>query len=680
MSEMPEALDDPFMWLEEVDGDEALAWVRTRNAETEADLFTEATFERLRAETLEILEADDRIPMPSRQGEVVYNFWTDREHRRGLFRQTTWTQYLAEDESWETVLDIDALSAEEGQSWVLKGLAIRKPDRTRLLVELSPGGGDASTTREFSLTDRRFVSEDEGGFVRPVAKGWLRWIDEDTVYVATDFGPGTMTTSGYPRTVRRWSRGTPMDAAPVVFEGEETDVSVNATVSTLPGVEHQVFSRSIDFYNRRRWILRDGELVEIEVPTGDDVSVRERWMLVRPRTDWTIDGHTYPGGSLLAADLEAFLAGDRRLHVVFEPTATTSLSTYSWTRNHLLINILDDVRDRIEVATPAQGWERRPFKGQPPVWSVGAVAMEADDNDDCLMSGNDFVTPSSLYYGAIGEQPKILRRSTARFDADGFAVTQHFVASLDGTRIPYFVVAPEGGHETPAPTLLGGYGGFEVSSQPAYSGVLGRSWLLAGGTYVLANIRGGGEYGPAWHLAGLREHRHRIYEDFEAVARDLIARGVTTPAQLGCSGGSNGGLLVGNMYVRSPELWGAIVCQVPLLDMRRYHLLLAGASWMAEYGNPDEPADWEFIKTFSPYHLVDADRRYPPMLLTTSTRDDRVHPGHARKMAARLSQLGHDVTYWENIEGGHGGAADAAQQAVMSSLAYTFLQRHLMAG
>ena len=680
--------EDPYVWLEDVDGDAALEWVRARNASIEADLFADPRFEPLRAGTLEVLEADDRIPMPSRHGDVVHNFWTDREHRRGLIRRTSWTDYVAGTEQWETVLDIDALAEVEGQSWVYKGSATRRPDRRRTLIDLSPGGGDATTTREFDLGEKRFVPPEEGGFVRPVSKGSLRWIDDDTVYVASDFGPGTMTTSGYPRTVRRWSRGTPIEDAPVVFEGEEGDVSVSAQVATLPGHRHHLFHRSLDFYTSRTWILRDGaddpEPVEIGTPIDAQVGVRGTWLTVHPRFPWTTDdGTTYDAGTLLAIDLDDFLAGKRDLAVVFQPTPTASLGWYGWTRNLLLLSVMEDVRDRIEVVSPGD-WRRRPLPGAPQLWSVGAGPMDPDENDDCLVSGNDFLTPASLYVTTATtretpSEPQLLRRSTERFDATGLETTQHFVASADGTRIPYFVVGPRPGTtDGPRPAILGGYGGFEVARQPVYSGVLGRSWLTAGGTYVLANIRGGGEYGPAWHQAGLREKRHRIYEDFEAVARDLVARGITSPSQLGCMGGSNGGLLVGNMYVRSPELWGAIVCQVPLLDMRRYHRLLAGASWMAEYGDPDVPDDWAYLQTYSPYHLVEADRTYPPILLTTSTRDDRVHPGHARKMAARLLDLGLDVSYWENIEGGHGGAADAAQQAVMSALAFTFFQRHLM--
>jgi prolyl oligopeptidase len=550
------------------------------------------------------------------------------------------------------------------------------------LVALSPGGSDASTTREFDMVEKRFIAADEGGFVRPVAKGSLTWIDDDTVYVMHDFGPDSLTTSGYARTVRRWKRGTPIEEAEVVFEGETTDVVVGAYVATLPGYRHHVFVRMIDFYSARSSVIRNGEgdPVEIDVPLHAEADPHERWLIIKPREDWTVGGTTYAAGSLLVADLDAYLAGDRSLTVLFEPTPTTSLSNYAWTRNYLLLTTQEHVRDRIEVLTPADGWSRRWLAGLPDVWSIGGGGMDSDETDECLLQGNDFVTPLTLFYTTIDahdqQPPEVLRTSPARFDASGLGITQNFATSADGTKVPYFVVGPKDGQSGPAPTLVGGYGGFEISNTAAYSALIGREWLAAGGTYVLANIRGGGEYGPNWHRAGLRENRHRVYEDYEAVARDLIARGITTPQQLGTTGGSNGGLLVGNMYVRSPELFGAIVCQVPLLDMKRYSHLLAGASWMAEYGDPDTD-DWEFIKTFSPYHLIEADRRYPPMLLTTSTRDDRVHPGHARKMAARLNKLGHDVTYWENIEGGHGGAADAPQQATMHALAFTFLRRHL---
>ncbi|MEM9040761.1 MAG: prolyl oligopeptidase family serine peptidase [Actinomycetota bacterium] len=683
-------IDDEYLWLEDVEGDEALAWVRERNTESESDLFGRPEFDRIRADTLEILEADDRIAYPTRHGDRVHNFWTDATHRRGILRRTDWDGYAAGDEEWETVLDVDALGAAEGESWVFHGASVRRPDRRRALIALSPGGSDATVTREFDLVERRFVPEEEGGFVRPLAKGGLTWVDDDTVYVSTDFGPGSLTTSGYPRTVRRWGRGTPMADAEVVFAGDESDVSARVAVSTLPGHRHHVFERAPDFFTTRTWVRRDGsdELVEVDVPDDAEVWIYGPWIFVAPRSDLDRGGERHPSGSFLVADLAAFLAGDVPLTALFTPSPTTALAGFAFTRDHVVINVIDDVRNRLDAAPfpdgDGGGWNVVPIGGVPDAWTISASAVDSDELDDLWLIATDFTTPESLHVvSAAGDAaPTPLRHAPHRFAADDVAIEQRFTESADGTRVPYFVVGHRdslAARDGDRPTLLTGYGGFEVPRQAAYSAVVGRSWLADGGVYVLANIRGGGEYGPGWHRAGLREKRPRVYEDFEAVARSVIDSGVTSPTRLGISGGSNGGLLVGNMYVRTPELFGAVVCQVPLLDMRRYHLLLAGASWMAEYGDPDDPDDWAYLQTYSPYQLVDADVDHPPILLTTSTRDDRVHPGHARKMAARLAEMGKDVTYWENVEGGHGGAADAGQQATMQALIFTFLRDRLMA-
>ena len=680
---------DEFRWLEDVDGPDALAWVRDRNARAEADLFAANEFDWLRTATLDVLEADDRIAYPSRHGDLVHNFWTDGEHRRGLLRRTTWTDYRAGDPQWETILDVDELCEVEDESWVFHGSSSRRPDRRRSLIELSPGGSDASVTREFDLIDERFVPESEGGFVRPLAKGGLTWIDDDTVYVTSDFGPGTLTRSGYPRTVRRWRRGTPIEDAEIVFEGEETDVAVGVSVSTVEGFEHHVFERAPEFFTTQTSILRNGSLVVVDVPDDADVRFHERWIFVSPRSDLQRGDDRFESGSLLVADIDGFLAGTATLTPLFTPTPTASLAGYTCTRNRVVLDVLEDVRNVLSVATPpvkVDGrWQTRTLTGLPDVWTLSASAVDSSESDDVWLVGTDFVTPETLYVLSLTEdaEPELLRQAPHRFDATDVAIEQHFAVSADGTRVPYFLVGVRNAlaaTDGSRPTLLTGYGGFEVPRVASYSAVVGRSWLVDGGVYALANIRGGGEYGPAWHRAGLRDRRPRVYEDFEAVARTLIDRGVTSAPKLGISGGSNGGLLVGNMYVRTPELFGAVVCQVPLLDMQRYHLLLAGASWIAEYGDPDDPADWEYLQTYSPYHLVDADAEYPPILLTTSTRDDRVHPGHARKMAALLEHRGHDVTYWENIEGGHGGAADAGQQATMQALIFTFLRSGLIAG
>lgn len=681
------AHDDEHLWLEEVDGDEAMAWVHDHNAVAESHLFTDPNFDEVRRSTLEVLDADDRIAYPSRHGDVIHNFWTDADHRRGVLRRTTWDDYRNDDPTWETILDIDALCAAEDTSWVFHGSSTRRPDRRRALIDLSPGGSDASVTREFDLVDKRFVPESEGGFVRPLAKGGLTWIDDDTVYVTSDFGEGSLTRSGYPRTVRRWSRGTPLVDAEIVFEGEASDVAVGVMVASMAGFEHHVFQRSPDFFTTKTAIMWQGELVPVDVPDDARVQFHERWIFISPRSEHTHRSQSFPAGSLLVADIGGFLDGTAGLTALFTPTATSSLGGFSCTRHRVVIDALDDVRNVLSIATPPDGdggeWHVEPLVGAPDAWTLSVSSVDSAERDDVWIVGTDFVTPETLYVMSLVDDvpPELVRQAPARFDAGDLGIEQHFVTSADGTRVPYFVV---GSHEALAttdgtrPTLLTGYGGFEISRVAAYSAVIGRSWLTDGGVYVLANLRGGGEYGPAWHRAGLREKRPRVYEDFEAVARAVVGRGITSPERLGISGGSNGGLLVGNMYVRTPELFGAVVCQVPLLDMQRYHLLLAGASWMAEYGDPDDPDDWAYLQGYSPYHLIDAEVASPPMLLTTSTRDDRVHPGHARKMAARLETAGKDVTYWENIEGGHGGAADAAQQATMQALIFTFLRTRLM--
>lgn len=675
----PEATD-PYLWLEEVDGEDALSWVKEQNARTEGDLFQTPLFEELRAQVLALAEAEDRLVVPAKHGEEVTNFWTDATNRRGLYRRTTWQDFLTRQPTWETVLDVDALCAEEGQSWVLKGIDRRVSDRRRALVDLSPGGGDATVTREFDVVDKRFVPPEEGGFVRPLAKGGLAWVDDDEVFVTSDFGPGTMTTSGYPRTVRRWARGTSIDDAPVVFEAEETDMGAYAWVQDSHGARHVVLRRQISFYSGRTWLLRGERLVDVAVPDDADPTVVGPWLFVTLRSDWQLGDTTHPAGSLLVADLDDFLGGGRELTQVFVPDTTTSLGDWSLTSEHLLVTIQRDVRSLV-LACPLGGdWVLAPLPGAPETWSLGAAPVNSRETDEIMLSGQDFITPQTVtYYERLGAEAVEIGQAPHRFDASGMELQQLFATSEDGTRIPYFVVGPKGTGDgnPPTPVWMTGYGGFQASSMPSYSGMIGQTWLARGGVYVLVNLRGGGEYGPAWHQAALREKRPRVYEDFEAVARDLVARGITTPQQLGISGGSNGGLLVGNVIVRHPELYGAVVCQVPLLDMKRYHKLLAGASWMAEYGNPDLPEEWEFIKTFSPYHLAEGGKDYPPLLLTTSTRDDRVHPGHARKFMARLTELGYDVSYWENIEGGHGGAADATQAAVMWGLTLAFLHRHL---
>ena len=659
--------DDPYLWLEEVTGDEALAWARARNAETVAELTERPRFTDLRDGIREVLDADDRIPYVRRRGAYLYNFWQDATNPRGLWRRTTLEKYRTPDPAWEIVLDVDALGAAEGENWVWQGAAVLRPDYRRALVELSRGGADAAVVREFDLTTKSFV---EGGFELPEAKSRVGWIDEDRIYVGTDFGEGSLTSSGYPRVAKEWRRGTPLSEATTVFEGKPDDVAAGAYHDPTEGYERDFVYRSIDFYRQEKHLrTATGDLVRIDVPDDAETSVHHEWLLIATRTQWTVGDAVYPPGALLAARFDDYLAGSRELTVLFEPDEHTSLSYHAWTRNHLILATLQDVKSRFEVLTPADGWARAPLAGVPEVGSADIMDTDPDASDEYFLNASGYTQPATLHRGEIGGEVEVLKRAPAFFDASGLDVRQHFATSDDGTKIPYFVV----GQDNAGPTLLTGYGGFEVSLTPAYSGTTGRAWLERGGTYVVANIRGGGEYGPTWHQSVIKEHRLRVYEDFAAVAKDLVARGVTTTERLGIQGGSNGGLLMGVMMTRYPELFGAIVCQVPLLDMRRYHKLLAGASWMAEYGDPDDPAEWAYIKEYSPYQNVVADRKYPSTLVITSTRDDRVHPGHARKMVARLTELGHSVLYHENIEGGHGAAADNAQLAFKSALAFEFL-------
>lgn len=677
---------DSYAWLEDVTGDKPLAWARAQNARTEAELAADPGFQPLQARLLEVLDSEEKIPEVEKIGDHYYNFWKDAQHQRGLWRRTTLDEYRKPQPQWETVIDLDALGKAEGENWVWHGADCFKPKYERCLVALSRGGADADVTREFDLTTKQWIKD---GFFRPESKGQLGWIDQDTVYVLTDFGAGSMTSSGYPRIVKEWKRGTPLTSAKLVYEGKPGDVSVYGFHDNSPGFERDFVGRAPDFYTNELYLRgkdgtpTQGVLSKIEVPDSVSKDVHDEWLTLQLRDPWTIDGKTYASGALLATKFDDFMAGKRAFDVLFEPSDRTSLESFAWTKHHLVLNVLDDVKNRLSVLTPgADGWKRDAFVGAPAFGTLGVSTVDADTSDAVWLTATDYLTPSTLALaqlssGADGQAPETLKTMPTFFDASKDVIEQHFATSRDGTKVPYFLVKPKDlVLDGSAPTLLYGYGGFEVSLTPAYSGTVGRGWLQKGGVYVVANIRGGGEYGPRWHQAALKQNRHKAYEDFAAVAQDLVANKITSARHLGIMGGSNGGLLVGNMLTQYPELFGAVVVQVPLLDMKRYSHLLAGASWMAEYGDPDT-ADWDYIKTFSPYQLFDAGRTYPPTFIWTTTRDDRVHPGHARKMAAKMLAAGKDVRYYENVEGGHGAGATNAQQAHVWALTYAFLRNEL---
>ena len=675
---------DPYLWLEDVQGERALAWVRERNVESEGLLQAEPNFEKMRSEIRAVLDSKEQIPYVQRHGEAFYNLWKDAANPRGLWRRTTLAEFRKPQPAWETVLDIDALGKAEGENWVWAGASCLGPDYRRCLVQLSRGGADAHVVREFDTVSKRFV---EGGYTLPEAKLDVTWIDADHLFVSTDFGAGSLTDSGYPRVVKRWARGTPLAAAKTVFEAEVKDVSAGVSVDLTPGYERTLLSREVDFYNRRVWLLQGDKLLPIDKPDDAQLSFWREHVLIELRSDWKVAGKTWPQGSLLVADAAAYLKGERKLGALFTPTATRSLAGMSTTRSTLLLTVSDNVASRLEEwKLGDRTWQRRevqaPFPG---TLSAGAL-HDPWLKDDALaeaywLNVADFLQPDSLQLGRTGSDTRETFKSRPRFyDASGMRVEQLFAKSKDGTKVPYFVIWPKGAKaDGNNPTLLYGYGGFEVPLNPWYSGAQGRAWTTQGGVYVVANIRGGGEFGPGWHQAAVKAGKQKSYDDFAAVAEDLIAHKITQPKHLGIQGGSNGGLLVGAVMVQRPELFNAVVCQVPLLDMQRYHKLLAGASWMAEYGDPDKPDEWATISRYSPYQNVRKDKTYPRVFFDTSTRDDRVHPGHARKMAARMIEQGHSVLYWENIEGGHGGAADNSQKAQMVALEYAFLWLQLKA-
>lgn len=730
----------PPSWLDDIEGERALEWVRERDDETTGRLGG-PRFEELRTRIREVLDAPGRIPMVAVRGTWAYNFWTDADHPRGLWRRQPLTGYLAGAEDWEVLIDVDELSRTEGRSWVWHGARVLYPDRDRALVDLSEGGSDADVTREFDIEARRWV---DGGFARAESKGSMSWIDRDTVWLSTDFGQGTTSSSGYPLQARLLRRGASPAEAPVIVEGGPEDMATGAVHDHTPGYERSWANTAHDFYHSTTHLLEGDPTdpgstlvpVRIDVPLDADVEGWRDWLLVFLHGDWDLEGRTWPAGTLLVFGLERFLAGARRAEALFVPDGHAFLQGFTATRHHVVLETTVDVVSSIRVATPpssvagdgagdgtvdedgsaaAAGGEGGAGGGTetvddggagaatdagapagqwtvrdldlsgtdvPPLSTITARAVDPLEDDRLWLTVTGFTTPTSLYlvdldpHDAGVTSSQLVRSAPTLFDATGVEASQHFATSADGTRVPYFQVGRPGGNPA-APTLLYGYGGFEVSLQPGYSAGVGRALLERGGTYVVANIRGGGEYGPAWHRAALTRNRPRAYEDFEAVARDLVARGVTTPSRLGIQGGSNGGLLTGNMLSRAPELFGAVVIQSPLLDMRRYHTLLAGASWMAEYGDPDDPEQWEFIRGVSPLHLWDAQRAHPPVLITTSTRDDRVHPAHARTMAWRMREDLADVVYYENIEGGHAGAADNAQRAFMAALVWEFLWQSL---
>lgn len=687
--------DDPRLWLEAVEGEAALAWVEARNAETLARLGG-PRLEADRAEALAVLDRPDRVPVPSRRGGMLYNFWRDPANPRGLWRRTTMASYRSGRTEWETLLDLDALARDEGEDWVWAGATVVPAalggPLDRAILRLSRGGGDATALREYHLGARAFVGGPEaGGFALPEAKGDVAWLDRDALLLSSAWGgEGFATASGYARTVRLWRRGEDPARAAVVFEGAAASMGVGAGVDRWGGAERVLYPERTGFFDAVVHLGdREGPRVRLDVPTDAWTHLHRGWLAVKTRTPWETGGETHAPDTLLAAPLDAFLAGERRMDVLFRPGPRRTLQGFAWTGGRLLVGALDDLRPVHEVLTPpaAPGgaWSRAPLPGVPGEGVVSAWPLDADEDESdgaLLASVQDPTTPATLLLlepeGAGLSAPAVLRRAPAVFDAAGLATVRYDAVAEDGERVPYVVTGPAGPPSGDAPVHLTGYGGFGVAVLPrGYGGLTGKLWLERGGTTVVAGLRGGGEFGTPWHEAGRRAGKATSHADFAAVAADLVARGITRPGRIAAEGGSNGGLLVANMLVRYPERFGAVFCTIPLADMRRYHRLLAGASWVAEYGDPGDAADWAFLGPLSAYHTAAAGEgvRYPPALVATTRRDDRVHPGHARKLAAKLRGLGHEALFHEPPAGGHGYGKDNAEVAAFTALGLAFLRR-----
>ena len=674
---------DPYLWLEEVDGARAMEWVHAQNARTLGILQGDPRYATLHQEALDIVQSRDRIPSPgfTHDGHID-NFWQDAQHVRGVWRRTTLDSYRTATPQWETILDIDALATAEGANWVYKGSTCLQPEERYCLISLSNGGKDAVTLREFDSVERRFV---EGGIVLPESKGGASWIDKDTLLVSRDFGPGTLTNSGYPMVVKRMKRGQSLDQAETLFTGQPTDVAVSGyTLRDADGVVKAVLiNRSVDFYSSETWrVTDDGALTQLQLPPKSDISgLVDGRLLVSLKQDWTApSGQNFKTGDLIAWPLEAWLADSNTpAQLVLRPTERQAIEGVNVTRNRLVVALYDNVRGSVRVYTPSDGEWAYKTLDLPQNVSVG-VGSASERDDKVFVSVTGYLNPSSLWLadaatGAVGQ----VKSMPAKFDATGMTVDQFQARSADGTMIPYFVVhkadMPLNGSN---PTLLYGYGGFESSLLPGYSATVGKLWLERGGVYVVANTRGGGEFGPRWHEAALQQNRQRAHEDFQAVALDLIARNITSQPKLGIMGGSQGGLFMGAMLTQRPDLINAAVIQVPLFDMLRFNKLLAGASWIGEYGDPDIPEQRAWIEQYSPYQNLRAGQPYPEVFIHTSTKDDRVHPGHARKAAARLEELGYPVLFYENTDGGHAAGANLRETARRLALEYTYLSRRLM--
>lgn len=677
--------EDPFLWMEEVEGERALEWVRGQNTRSLATLTSQDRYATNLAKAMDVAVANDRIPYGVIRDGQVYNFWQDEQHVRGLWRRTPLESYYSDTPEWETMLDLDALAATEQKNWVYKGVDCYRPkgaSKTLCMLSLSDGGKDAVVQREFDLASKSFVAD---GFVTPEAKQSSVWVDANTLLISTDWGQdgSTLTESGYPSSARLWRRGTALDEAEEAFSIAKDQIyAVPWSLELADGEVVYGVAEAKTFYTRTYWLLNSGTPVALPLPDRAETQVLSgEYLLATLQQDWQTESGTFQSGDLVAFNLYEFLEADRAEHeLVFRANERQAVNSVRAAKGTTLLSLNDNVASRLlRLSRGDAGWQTEdvalPGKGN------AVIYFANDKNTTAFINYEGFLNPDTLlaYDTASGEM-RTAKSMPAKFDSTGLTVSQHFATSKDGTQVPYFLVHREDLKlDGKTPTLLYGYGGFEVSMQPSYSALIGQLWLTEGGAYALANIRGGGEFGPAWHQAGLKQNRQRIYDDFIAIGEDLIERKVTQPRHLGIMGGSNGGLLMGVMLTQRPDLWNAAVVQVPLLDMLRYHKLLAGASWVGEYGDPDIPEERAFLRQISPYHNFDSEADYPEPFFVTSTKDDRVHPGHARKMAQLFQTAEKPFLYYENIDGGHSAAANQKARAERTALEFTYLADRLFA-
>lgn len=679
---VPGPEQDPYIWLEEARSPEALAWVATENERTLAAFEADPRYTQLKAEALAIFDSNDRIPFVSFRPDGLYNFWQDKANPKGVLRRTTLESYRTDKPEWEVILDVDALAKAEGKEWVYQGSTCLPPMLNKCMIALSDGGEDATIMREFDTTTKQFV---EGGFVLDAkSQGGIQWIDADTLLVNRNFGEGTLTESEYPFTSRVWKRGTPIADAQEIFRGEASDVWAGANLlrDNTGTIHARTAFRGVSFHESLNYVWKDGEWLQLDIPKkGGLYGIVDGHLLISTDEDWIVDGQTFAADSLIAVDLEEWKADPNgaKKTLVWAPGERQTKQGGAVTANALYVTLLDNVVGKVLEFNFANGqWVSREVP-LPDNATLG-IAASSNETDQIMYTVSGFLEPTTLYYTDGTAAPEVLKTSPAYFDPAGMEVEQHEAVSKDGTKIPYFIVKPKGMVlDGTTATLLTGYGGFQVPRLPSYLGSTGKLWVEKGGAYVLANMRGGGEFGPMWHQTAIRENKQRTWDDFIAVGEDLVKRGFTSPRHLGIQGGSQGGLLVGTFFTQRPDLLNAAIVQIPLFDMLRYHLIGRGASWIGEYGDPRIPEQRAWIEGYSPYQKIVEGVDYPAPFLWASTADDRTHPAHARKGAARLKELGQPYYYFEDTTGGHSGGVDNDQRAKLQALQFIYLMQRLMA-